>query len=344
MFIRTHARVYRNPADDNGSDTGGSVDRGDVVIDQKIEQAQTEDASDKSAEQKTDVTDTDAGADKGSDKGSDKGDDKSDDKDGDQARDDKGRFKPKTIPLDRHEGVLNRERIARQAAEARIAELESQLKQQDTTDTVKALEAEIETMEGQLEAARLDGNKDEAVRLAREIRLKEREVVKAETARNSGANTDQMREEMRMDTVIEKMELQYPALNEKSDLYDQDLVDLVLAAQQDLIRRERLAPSVALEAAAVKVMSKIQTTKIDADDKGDTGLKNAKGALEDRKQAQLDKNIDTQNKQPPSTKEVGQDSDKLGQTKEDADVTQMTYEDFAALPEATKKRMRGDAV
>ena len=54
------------------------------------------------------------------------------------------------------------------------------------------------------------------------------------------------------------------------------------------------------------------------------------------------KNIATAGKQPASLKEAGMDSDKAGQTKELPNVSNMTYEEFSALPASTKSKMRGD--
>ena len=49
-------------------------------------------------------------------------------------------------------------------------------------------------------------------------------------------------------------------------------------------------------------------------------------------------------RQPASTKPVGADSDKHGQTKDIPEASQMTFAEFSALPDATKSKMRGDYV
>lgn len=331
MKLLTLTRRYM-AADVEGA-AGGAVDRGDVVVDTTPVGAETSD--------KADVSTLEAPAKVGTEEDASK-DQKSDDDNSERARDDSGRFTKKdgkgVIPLDRHEKVLERERTAREAAERRAQELEKQIKQVDKTEIAKELDKQIEDLEDKLESARLDGDKEKAKEYARELRLLERKVVTMETDRVGAETVDQARESIRMDMVIEKLEIDYPALNAAAEEYDQDLVDLVLAAQGDLIRRERMAPSHALEAAVKKVMSKVTAPK-QSDDAA--GL-NAARAEDDRAKAQIAKNVDTAKRQPANTKEIGLDSDAAGQKGTTVDVSLMTPDEFDALPEATKAKLRGD--
>ena len=68
------------------------------------------------------------------------------------------------------------------------------------------------------------------------------------------------------------------------------------------------------------------------------GLKNES----DRKQEQVAKNLDTAKRQPASMKDVGLDSDKAGMSSNLPDISKLSAEEFDALPESTKARMRGD--
>jgi hypothetical protein len=74
-----------------------------------------------------------------------------------------------------------------------------------------------------------------------------------------------------------------------------------------------------------------------------TGL-SAASKGQDRKSAAVAKNLDAAARQPASTKPVGADSDKHGQTKDIPEASQMTFAEFSALPDATKSKMRGDYV
>jgi len=88
------------------------------------------------------------------------------------------------------------------------------------------------------------------------------------------------------------------------------------------------------------VMSKVMPAA--TDDTKSTALSAAKGS--DRAKQQVAKNLDTTKRQPASMKEVGEDSDTRGQRAADPDVADMSFEEFSALPDATKARLRGDSI
>ena len=317
MLIKHVNYSLMYPAGDDGSDAGGEVDRGDVIDAAAVEVEADE-----------------------------------------QPRDDEGKFakeaepevvaevKPRKdahvmIPKARFDEQVQKERGRAEAAENRARELEAQIRQVSRNENVQQLDAAIEEMEDMLESARLDGDKDKSKALARELRLMERQVSINESNRMSETAKDQAREEMRLDLTIEKLEALHPMLAEGDEAYDQDIVDLVLATQRDLIQRERMTPSKALEAATKKVMMKVHPANSDGVVPEKSGLKEAK-TVDGRKEAQVKKNIATAGKQPASLKEAGMDSDRAGQTKELPNVSSMTYEEFAALPASTKSKMRGD--
>ena len=118
----------------------------------------------------------------------------------------------------------------------------------------------------------------------------------------------------------------------------------MLDKQRGYMERERLSPSKALLKAVQYVMKRAQPAPADAkpaEEKG--GLSRAdKGT--DRKEAAVAKNLDAANRQPASTKKAGADSDKHGQTAPTPEAEQLTYEEFSALPDSTKAKMRGDFV
>lgn len=69
----------------------------------------------------------------------------------------------------------------------------------------------------------------------------------------------------------------------------------------------------------------------------------AKAAENDRQKQAVGKALDAQRAQPASMKEAGMDSDTRGE-KGLPDVTKMSADDFAALPEATQARLLGNLV
>lgn len=251
-------------------------------------------------------------------------------------RDESGRF----IPKGRFDEAVGKERAARETAERKLAELQQSLKQIDRNADTEKLEAEIVGLEKQHSKLLLDGDHEKAADLMTQIRLKERTIAIQEATHLSTQAKNEAREEVRMDAAIESLEANYEVLNPQSENFDQDLVDFVLSTQASLIQTERLSPSAALVKAAQKVMSKMGGKPVAAEDH--KGLAAGKVA-QDRKKDQVAKNIDAAARQPASMKDAGIDSDKAGITG-NVDVTKLTREEFAALPAATKAKLRGDMV
>lgn len=133
-----------------------------------------------------------------------------------------------------------------------------------------------------------------------------------------------------------KLEADYATLNPASETYDPELVEMILDRQARLVQ-SGMSPSKAITNATDFVMKRVVREEAPAQQ----GLAAAK--LPDRKAEQVKKNLDVQAKQPPSMKDVGLDSDKLGE-KALPNVAQMTLEEFNALPAATKARLRGDTL
>lgn len=253
------------------------------------------------------------------------------------ARDEKGKF----IPKGRFDEAVGKERAARETAERKLAELQASLKQVDRNADTEKLEAEIVGLEKQHSKLILDGDHEKAAELMTQIRLKERTISIQEATHLSAQAKNEAREEIRMDAAIDSLEATYDVLNPDSDNFDEDLVEMVLSTKAWLITTERLTPSAALVKAAQKVMGKFSPKPVEADTAAKGKGLGAGRVAQDRKEAQVAKNIDTAKRQPASMKNSGLDSDKAGQMGE-VDYTKLTSEERAALPEATRARLRGD--
>jgi hypothetical protein len=319
-----------------------NIDRGDEYVgtedNDKVEDPIKVD--DKAADKETDKAAAEDDA-KASDKqGEEAEDDDDKDKDGeeDQPRDKSGKFtkksadKPILIPKARVDEIIRTER-------SRADDLQRQLDEIKAGKTVQALETEITDLEKQHAKLLLDGKGDEAAVVAGQIRAKERQIQIDSAKAMSEASKEAAREDIRLDLTIERIEADYPQLNENSDEYDQDAVDLVLASQQQLMATQKLPASKALAEAARKVMSRLYPAKTDEPAAPAKKLDKAKDG--ERSKAQLEKNIDTISKQPADLKDAGADSDKQG-IKDNVDVTRLSFDEFSALPETTKARLRGD--
>lgn len=262
----------------------------------------------------------------------------------DQPRNEKGQFEKKEprIPKSRFDEQVGKERDAREAAERRAAELERQLlerqQQEKQSADVEAAEAKIGEMEKEYNKLLLDGEADKASELMSKIRKAERQIATLEAEQRTAQRTTQILESERVELAIAQAESEYPQLNPESDQFDEQIVNFVLAEQQRLIKTQGLAPSKALGRAAESVMKRFAPQEQAAPQKG-----LAKAAAEDRKAEQVKKNLAASKAQPASMKDSGMDSDKAGATGL-PDPTKMTTEEWAALPEATKARLRGDVL
>jgi len=267
------------------------------------------------------------------------------------ARDEHGRFSKKDdedeprIPKSRFDDAIGKERAAREqersareVAERKLAEIEAQTKQITRTEDTEKLEAAIKALEKQHAKLLLDGESDKAAEVMGQIRLSERQIAIAEATHMTNAAKDQAREEMRLELAVERLEADYDVLNPAHENYDKGLVRLILGEQRMIMESERLSPSRALLAAVKEVMNRFGQAQTKAQDaKGLAAEKPAAG----RKEAQVAKNIEAAKKQPASLKDTGLDSDKGGQ-KAEVDPAKLTFEEFSALPDSTKAKLRGD--
>ena len=259
------------------------------------------------------------------------------------SRDEKGRFAG--IPKARFDEAVGKEREAREAAERRAAELERQLnqRQQDQTRSAEVgkLETTIAGLEKQHADFLLDGEGEKAAAVMKEIRLAERQIARAEAQAEATAATTQVLEVERTQLVIANLEAAHPMLNPNSEEYDADLVEDILDKQNRLMQSQGVARDKALEMAAKYHLGRIQKTEVKEEPKG-LEVAAQKAEQEERKTKQVEKNLDTQKRQPASTKEVGLDSDKAGAKDGLPSMEGLSLEEYAALPEKTRARLRGD--
>ena len=267
-----------------------------------------------------------------------------------QERDEGGKFTKKdksdegtSIPKSRFDSAVQKERERAETAERRLAEVErNQGKIQRNADLTK-LEKDVRELRALEHKALIDNDEEKAATLSTEADRLNRQIAIQQAGDMSAAAKDQALEEMRMEVAIENIESNYPQLDENSEEFDQDVTDDVLDKQRGYMERERLSPSKALLKAVKYVLGRQAAAAQEAQPTGKTGLSAASKGI-DRKAAAVSKNVGAAGRQPASTKPVGADSDKYGQASVTPDAAQMSYEEFSALPDSTKAKMRGDFV
>lgn len=264
-------------------------------------------------------------------------------------RDEQGRFTKKepSIPKARFDEAVEKERAGRLAAEARAADLEAKIAAAAHGADVEKLEAEITELEKTHTKYILQGEADKAIEVMRDIRKKERAVIEANFAAKDAERNKQSAAERAAAEEVERVNaevaelMKIPELDENNEKFNPTLVNLVLAEQARLINDEKLSPSAALRKAGASVTEAANLNRTLSD--ASTEKKDTKA--EERKAEATKKALAAAGAQPASMKEAGLDSDKAGGNKATAeDVMKMSQEEFAALPEATKAKLRGDVL
>jgi hypothetical protein len=242
------------------------------------------------------------------------------------------------IPKARFDSAVAKERARAEAAERRLAEIDAAQGQIQRNVDISKAEEEIRALRAQERKAVLLGDDEKASTLSDQADRLNRQIIIALAKDMSAADKSVALEEMRMELTVERIVEQYPELDENSNEFDQDLVDDVNDKQAGLMARQRMSPSKALAEAVKHVMR--NRAAAPAAEKGAALGAPVKG----RKEAAVAKNLDAARRQPASARLVGADSDKFGQTGKLPAASDMTYDEFSALPEKTKAQMRGDFV
>ena len=244
------------------------------------------------------------------------------------------------IPKSRFDDAVNKQRERAEIAERQLAEAMRQQGQIQRNLDVEAAEKQVADLRAQERKALVEGDEAKADALSVAADRLNRQIAIAQASDMTAAAKEEAVEKMRLDLAIESIEENYPMLDDKSDEFDQDLTDDVLDKQRGYMERERLSASKALMKAVKYVMSRQAPAQ---KEEAPSGLARAAEGV-NRKAAAVGKNVDAARRQPASSKELGVDSDKHGQTAQTPDASAMTYDEFVALPESTKAKMRGDFV
>lgn len=323
---------YHAPAGDDGADTGGTatLDRGDdfmADIDPDDPDGELAAAAEKSADKPVEKAEDPKAQD--------------DDADNDDAADDKPRAKGQRIPLNRHKEILAKERAQREALEQRLAQYEKGQQIAQTNDELTKIEDSILQMEKQYNSLLADGDIEKASALMSKIRQAERSIVETKAEMRAQAAEIRARESARYDIVLERIEEAYPVLDPESDTYDSETLTDVADLKQ-VYQNRGMTPTKALQAAVKKLLGQ-----------GDRSQKSAtevaprvseKDIAAERKKGAVAKTVDATRRTPPSTRDIGMDSDKAGGGLSPKDVMAMSQDEFSKLTDEQLARMRGDIV
>lgn len=252
--------------------------------------------------------------------------------------------KPKgkgVIPVERHEQILQAAREERDAAVRALASAQGGAQVAKTNTEITVLEEKVDKLQEKYDAALIDGDKELAKTVARELRAEERALGDKKTAIAVAIARAEAIETTRFDIARERIEQAYPVLNpDNSDVYDQKVMNEVLELKEawqlkGYTETDAMQKAVRLilgAAGAAQDASVTVKPRVADDDVKDVGAK--------RKENAVEKALKTT--QPPSTATIGADHDKLGRSRTAKDITKMTDKEFDALSDEDMAAMRGD--
>ena len=234
------------------------------------------------------------------------------------------------IPKQRFDKINERRKAAEQEnadLKARVEALEA--KASETLEE-PVPEFDFDGKEESYMEAVIDGDTELAKSIRKEIRTAEREVYKRDTpAVDPITTTQQVKSKMEFDAKVLELSDKYDAFNINHDDFDQTLTDEAVAMQKSFVSQGQ-APADALSRAAEYVAKFYEL-------ESNTKATDAPPAKPPAKKTDVKAKAKAAAKQPPKmNSSIGESDDGVGVPES------MTDEEFDALPETTKRRMRGD--
>lgn len=268
-------------------------------------------------------------------------DDEDEAEDDEKAEDDKPKGKKDSrIPLARHKEILAKERTQREALEGQLAQYQQGQQIAQTNEQITAAEDSMLRLEREYSTLLADGEVDKATALMTRIRQMERSIVEAKAEMRTQASEIRARESMRYDMALERIEETFEVLNPDSESYDKELIADVVDLKQ-VYQNRGMTPTKALQAAVKKLVGTDTAAQKKATEVAPRVAE--KDVAAERKKTAVGKAADAVGRTPPSTRDVGLDSDKAGQLTA-GEIMKMSQDDFSKLTESQLAKMRGDAI
>jgi hypothetical protein len=241
------------------------------------------------------------------------------------------------IPKSRFDEAISKAKQREQALLEEIERLKGGLQASATVKAVNEMRTKIDELQDKYEDLILDGKKDEARKVRRQIDALRDDLTEYQTNTKSEAARRAAIEEMSYNAQLAGYEAKYPALNPEHEDFDEDKTNEVATLLNAFVKAGMKRPD-ALSKAVKYVLGSPPAAS-----KGDSGDK-AKELAEQRAAEARKKAAEANKKQPPDGKNVGLDSDKAGGKSGDIDVLRLSQDKFAKLDEETKARLRGDII
>ena len=236
------------------------------------------------------------------------------------------------IPKARFDEVNNAKKAAEQREANLLSELEALRRGEVKPEAVKEAAAEpapeVATLEDQYTDALMDGDRDKA----RELRMQINAIIRDSAVQEIENRSSQATESNNITAAASAVIEQYPEFNDTSELANAEAISELVEMRDFFIAAKGMSPAEAITKAAEKVARMYGLGGNEAPAVDETP------AVDGRTAAAIKRGAAVAAGQP-STSAVG-----VG-TRQDAakvNIQNMSEEQFEALPEAEKRRMRGD--
>ena len=237
------------------------------------------------------------------------------------------------IPKSRFDEAQAKARAREQALLEEIERLKGGQQASATQKAVSDMKSKIEELQDKYEDLILDGKKDEARKIRKQVDAMRENLVEYQTSVKSDAARKAAVDELSYNAQLAGLEAKYPALNPEHEDFDEDRTNEV-ATLVNAFMKYGTKRSEALAKAVKYVLGAPPEQKV-----SDAG----KVLAEQRAKTAREKAAEADKKQPPNSAKVGLDSDKAGKGGEQGiDVMRLSQDKFSKLDEETKAKLRGD--
>lgn len=233
------------------------------------------------------------------------------------------------VPKSRLDEVLAKQK----ALQKQLDDLKaSQVQQEEAPDTYDFSSKEIE-----YQNLLLDGESDKAAALRAEIRRAERAQIEYELSQKMQQTVSQNQQATALQQAAAELEANFPVFDQSSDQYNAEFTQEVIDLRDAFIVKGDNAVA-ALSKAAKFVIREYGLDAATPSLSADTAPKQKQVDELAKKRAEVTRKLKAAESQPPEL--PGESSANRGEKA--FDVSNMTEDEFNALPEATLKRLRGD--
>ena len=229
------------------------------------------------------------------------------------------------IPKRRLDDVVAKQRKAEQEAAELRKELAEALAKAEAIPAIDIL-----ALSKQRSEATLDGDLEKAAQIDKQIYEASKQVA-AEPI-DMEALESRVEAKMELKATLTSVFEEYPQLDTDSDSFDEELNSEALVFQSAYLH-QGYSPAEAVRRAANAAIRVVRPELLAATEAPKVAAKARKTNVKG--------NVDASNAQPPKMTQ-GESGGKT--SSEMIDITKLTDEEFDALPEATRARMRGDLV